>query len=194
MKSKCTTTVDIIIMVMMRVASNKNIIQEELSHTIYLLNTKDLLTLCITLMTGKWTEFSNSGSNFVGIERCTEKMFTNSVLQQKHEKNYPRGTYGIAGNFRGENFQESMKFKISRRKLSWVHHRLAIALDTPTIDEHAIIVCACVIKPTMPTPLFVEKNFTNGPRSTKFAKTFSLESFPLYGRISLTITIVISVN
>ena len=30
-------------------------------------------------------------------------------------------------------------------------------------------------------PNFVEKTFTNGHKTAKFAKVFSLESFPLYG-------------
>ena len=33
-------------------------------------------------------------------------------------------------------------------------------------------------------PLFAEKTFTDVTRSTKFAKVFSLESFPLYGNSS----------
>ena len=81
-------------------------------------------------------------------------------------------TYRIAGNFRGRKLShESMKYKISRRKLSWIHHR-------PDIMRN---------KPKWATPIFVEKTFTNGIRSTKFVKVFSLEGFPLYGTYSLAV-------
>ena len=42
-------------------------------------------------------------------------------------------------------------------------------------------ICACAINRRSLRPFFVEKTFTNAPRSTKFAKVSSLESFLLYG-------------
>ena len=47
------------------------------------------------------------------------------------------------------------------------------------------------------TPIFVEKTFTNGIRSVKFVKVFSLESFPLYGMrtvVSLNLSAYISLT
>ena len=63
-------------------------------------------------------------------------------------------TYRIAGNFEGENFHESVKYKISWRKLPRIHHR-------PDIMGN---------KPKQATPIFVEKTFTDGIGSAKFIK------------------------
>ena len=44
-------------------------------------------------------------------------------------------SYRIAGTFEGENFHESMKYKISRGKLSWIHHRPDIVCNKPKVGH-----------------------------------------------------------
>ena len=80
--------------------------------------------------------------------------------------------YRIAGSFEGENFRKSTSTKISRRKLSRI-----LAIDRKLVAR-ARDVC--------------EKTFANGPRSAKFAKVFSLESFPLYGTLVLLFLAAVS--
>ena len=67
--------------------------------------------------------------------------------------------YRIAGNFRG-------------RKLSRIGEKY---------DFRGLLAFA-MPKDTTP-PNFVEKTFTDNHKTAKFAKVFSLESFPLYGSI-----------
>ena len=69
--------------------------------------------------------------------------------------------YHIAGNFRGRNFRELVKIRFSGRKLSRIAH-------------------FCSGKGCH-GPNFVEKTFAYSHKTVKFAKVFSLESFPLYG-------------
>ena len=74
----------------------------------------------------------------------------------------PHTLYRIAENFWG-------------RKLSQIGEKY----NFRTEDFHGFLTCATP-KDTMP-PNFTEKTFVNSHKTVKFAKIFSLESFPLYG-------------
>ena len=65
---------------------------------------------------------------------------------------------------REKTFADWQKIRFSRRKLSW-------------------IACLCRAKECH-APNFTEKTFANSHKTTKFAKVFSLESFPLYSSFS----------
>ena len=65
--------------------------------------------------------------------------------------------------------------KLLRKKLS----RIVEKYDFHGENFHGLLACAA---PKDATPQnFAEKTFTNSHKTTKFAKVFSLESFPLYG-------------
>ena len=76
------------------------------------------------------------------------------------------GVYRIAGNFRG-------------RKLSRISEKDDFG------GKNLRIACLCRSKDATP-PNFAEKTFMNNHKTTKFAKVFSLENFPLYGIIHNT--------
>ena len=65
--------------------------------------------------------------------------------------------------FEGENFSKLVKSRFSQRKLSRIAHFCSAK------GRH--------------TPNFTEKTFTYNHKTTKFAKVFSLKSFPLYGMV-----------
>ena len=69
--------------------------------------------------------------------------------------------YRIAGNFQGIKLWQIGEKSIFAEKILRIAH-------------------FCIAKGATP-PNFVEKTFTNSHRTAKFAKVFSLESFPLYG-------------
>ena len=74
--------------------------------------------------------------------------------------------YHIAGNFHG-------------RKLFWIGGKYYLFGETFT---------NCLLVPLKDaTPLnFTEKTSANSHKTSKFAQVFSLESFPLYGRLSFS--------
>ena len=76
--------------------------------------------------------------------------------------------YRIAGNFRG-------------RKLSWIRRSENFAEKTST-DCLKQIIGGCGTPPN-----FAEKTFADGSQTSKSMKVFSLESFPLYGMLSVPI-------
>ena len=80
-----------------------------------------------------------------------------------------RLNYRIAGNFRG-------------RKLSWIGEKY----DFRGENFHGLLACAAPKDATPPN--FTEKTFTNSHKTAKFAKVFSLESFPLYGKLYLHVS------
>jgi len=75
---------------------------------------------------------------------------------------------------REKTFMNWWKIRYSRRKLSW------IARLCHSKERHI--------------PNFVEKTFTNGHKTRKFVKVFSLESFPLYGIVRDTRSLTASSN
>ena len=69
--------------------------------------------------------------------------------------------YRIPGNFQGRNFREFVENKI--------------------VMEKTFVDCSLLSPPKDTTPPnFAEKTFANSYKTSKFAKVFSLESFPLY--------------
>ena len=75
--------------------------------------------------------------------------------------------YCIAGNFRGSE----------------------LVKKTPNFcgENFCGFLAFAVPKDTTP-PIFAVKNFVNSHKTAKFGKVFSLESFPLYGRLDSNMT------
>ena len=71
--------------------------------------------------------------------------------------------YRIVENFRERTFANWSKIRFSQRSFCGL---LAFAAPKDTMPQN-----------------FAEKTFTNSHTTTKFAKVFSLESFPLYGGV-----------
>ena len=74
--------------------------------------------------------------------------------------------YRIAGNFRGKKLRKQGVWRFRRENFSGF-----ILYTGYGLRAHA---------------MFAKKTFTNGLRSAKFSKVFSLESFPLYGNMRCT--------
>ena len=70
----------------------------------------------------------------------------------------------MAGNFRG-------------RKLSQIGKKYDFCGE----NFHRLLACAVLKDPT--PPKFHGENFMNSHKTAKFAKVFSLKSFPLYGTL-----------
>ena len=99
-----------------------------------------------------------------GIGVGQSSMEVQSLHESLNVARLPR--YRIAGNFRG-------------RKLSRIG-------DFRGENYRGLLVFAGAPKDATPSN-FAEKTFANSHKTAKFAKVFSLESFPLYGIHAITI-------